>query len=63
MVYPSAQVVVDSDMVRYHRAEQYFNKITRVIKPLIDSGHAVLVVIDLSINRIILPIFQLWHLK
>ena len=26
MAYPSAQVVAESDMVRYHRAEQDFNK-------------------------------------
>ncbi len=25
MVYPSAQVVAESDMVRYHRAEQFYD--------------------------------------
>lgn len=38
-------------------------QITRVVNLQKDSGHAVLVVLNLRINRIILPIFQLWHLK
>ena len=50
MVYPSAQVVANIDMVRYHRAEQREKGITRVIKPLIDSAYAVFVVFNKSIN-------------
>ena len=61
MVYPSAQVVAWSDMVRYHRAEQ--GKIVKVVNLLKDSGQTVLVVFNLSIKRFILSIFQLWHLK
>lgn len=44
MVYPSAQVVAWSDMVRYHRAEQ--GKIVKVVNLLKDSGQTVLVVFN-----------------